>query len=136
MQKIPNKFTEIFEGDLSNPIFIKPPDSTKWEVYCIKQNGEVWFEKGWKEFAQSYSLDYGNMVVFKYAGTSQLDVIILGQSALEIDYTENLDQSDDGELVSDQNARQKLPLLSPRPHKKMRSMDFINFLFLLIDIVC
>ncbi|XP_061364740.1 B3 domain-containing transcription factor VRN1-like [Gastrolobium bilobum] len=104
--KIPNMFTRRYGGGLSNPVFVKPPDGTEWKVYWTKQNGEIWFEKGWKEFAEKYCLDNGYLVVFKYEGTSQFDVVILDQSALEIDYP--------------QKARQKSPLFSPRPHKKMR----------------
>ncbi|TKY50756.1 B3 domain-containing transcription factor VRN1 [Spatholobus suberectus] len=101
--QIPNKFTKRYGGGLSNPLFIKPPDGTEWKVHWTKQNGEVWFEKGWKEFVENYSLDHGHLVFFKYGGTSQVDVLILEQSALEIDYpscdapeeNDNLEQSDD-----------------------------------------
>jgi len=58
----------------------------EWKVNWTKQNGEVWFEKGWKEFVEHYSLDQGRLIFFKYEGTSQIDVLILDQSALEIDY--------------------------------------------------
>ncbi|XP_028220427.1 B3 domain-containing protein REM16-like [Glycine soja] len=55
--KIPNKFTSKYGGGLPNPVFIKPLDGTQWKVNWTKQNG-----------------------------TSQIDVLILDQSALEIDY--------------------------------------------------
>ena len=125
-------------------MFVKPPDGTQWKVYWTKQNGEVWFEKGWKEFTENYSLDHGYLVVFKYEGTSQFDVIILEESALEIDYPSydtgdekgNHDQSDDEsvkileESPPHQKARQRLPLFSPQPHKKMRGKDFIICFFI------
>ncbi|KAK7280571.1 hypothetical protein RJT34_25635 [Clitoria ternatea] len=84
--KIPNKFTSIYGGGLSNPVFIKPPDGTEWGVYWTKHNDEVWLEKGWKEFVENYSLDQGHVVVFKYKGTSHMDVLILDQTSLEINY--------------------------------------------------
>ncbi|KAK7280570.1 hypothetical protein RJT34_25634 [Clitoria ternatea] len=97
--KIPDKFTRRYGGGLPNPVLIKPPDGTEWEMHWTKRNGEVWFEKGWKEFVENYSLDHGHLVVFKYNGTSQIDVIMLHQDALEIDYpfdvNDNTDQSDD-----------------------------------------
>ncbi|KHN37403.1 B3 domain-containing transcription factor VRN1 [Glycine soja] len=58
----------------------------EWKVNWTKQNGEVWFEKGWKEFVEHYSLDQGRLIFFKYEGTSQIDILILDQSALKIDY--------------------------------------------------
>ena len=124
-------------------MFVKPPDGTLWKVYWTKQNGEVWFEKGWKEFTENYSVDHGYLVLFKYEGTSQFDVIILEDSALEIDYPSydtsdekgNQDHSDDEsvkiltKIPAYCNARKRLPLFSPQPHKKMRGMDFIVFFF-------
>ncbi|KAJ1436294.1 DNA-binding barrel domain superfamily [Sesbania bispinosa] len=134
--KIPNKFTKRHEGGFSNPVFIKPPDGTEWEVYWTKQNDEIWFEKGWKEFAENYSLNHGHLVLFKYEGTSQFDVLILDQSAVEIDYPsndtpvedDNLDHHSDDESIRilegippNLKARPKSPLSSPQSHKKMRN---------------
>lgn len=85
MQKIPNKFTRRYGGGLSNPVFLRPPDSKEWEVHWTKENGEVWFQKGWKEFVEYYSLEHGHFVLFKYNGTSLIDVLILDRSAIEID---------------------------------------------------
>ncbi|XP_058783946.1 B3 domain-containing transcription factor VRN1-like, partial [Vicia villosa] len=90
-------------------------------------NGEIWFQKGWKTFTQNYSLQHGCLVVFKYKkGSSELDVIILGLHAVEIDYDDNLDDSDDesveilNEWLNRKKLRQKSPLISLRPHKKVR----------------
>ncbi|TKY50757.1 B3 domain-containing transcription factor VRN1 [Spatholobus suberectus] len=98
--KTPNKFVRKYGDGLPNPVFMKPPDGTEWEVYWAKQDGEVWLEKGWKEFVVHYSLDEGHLIFFKYEGTSKIDVLILDpKSALEIDYPscaekDNLDNSD------------------------------------------
>ncbi|XP_057426584.1 B3 domain-containing transcription factor VRN1-like [Lotus japonicus] len=132
--KLPKKFTERYGDGLSNPVFLKPRDGTEWIVYWKKQNGEVWFHKGWKEFAQNYSIDHGHLMVFEYEGTSHFDVLILDQSALEIDYPscggekDKLDgQSDDDKSVvildewPAQKPKQESLLLSLPPHKKMRA---------------
>ncbi|XP_058782153.1 B3 domain-containing transcription factor VRN1-like [Vicia villosa] len=132
--KIPNKFTRSHGAGLPNPVMMKPPDGTKWKVFWKNINGEIWFQKGWSIFTQNYSLQHGCLVVFKYykEGSSELDVIILDQHAVEIDYDsscdtfndedENLDHIDDEsvEILNDKKARQKSPLVSPRPHKKVR----------------
>lgn len=159
MQKIPNKFTRRYGVGLSNPVFLKPPDGTKWKVYYKKRNGhEVWLEKGWKEFAENYSLKYGCLVLFKYddEGTSSnFDVLILDHNAVEIDYpccdtdtikdeNNNVDESDDDESLQtldewpDQKgkgkakSRQRPPLSSSRPGKKIGGIcvDF-SFSYLL-----
>ncbi|XP_057734780.1 putative B3 domain-containing protein Os03g0621600 [Arachis stenosperma] len=86
--KIPDKFALKYGSGLSNPVFLKPPDGIRWKVCLRKKNDQVWFEKGWKEFTQKYSLDHGCLVLFKYEGTtSQFDVIIIDDDALEIDYS-------------------------------------------------
>ncbi|CAI8596788.1 unnamed protein product [Vicia faba] len=135
--KIPNKFTRSHGVGLPNPMFIKPPDGTKWKVFWKNINGEICFEKGWNIFTQNYSLQHGCLVVFKYKeGTSELDVVILGQNALEIDYddslcdildeSDNVDDSDNesdeimNEWLNGKKARQKSPLVSPKAHKKVR----------------
>ncbi|TKY50758.1 B3 domain-containing protein [Spatholobus suberectus] len=118
--KIPNKFVRKYGDGLPNPLFMKPPDGTEWEVYWAKQNGEVWFEKGWKEFVEHYSLDQGHLVFFKYEGISKIDVFILDQSAIEIDYPscdtcdekDNLDHSDD----------ESVKILDERPDEKPKQM--------------
>jgi len=122
-----------------------PPDGTKWKVYWKKINGEIWFEKGWKYFTENYSLGHGSLVVFEYKGTSKFDVHILGQNAVEIDYSscdtdeenDNVDHSDNDESVeildewlNRKKARQRSPIVSPRPHKKVRGLVwFLDFLF-------
>jgi hypothetical protein len=136
-QKMPSKFTKRYGAALSNPMLLKPPDGTEWKMFWTKENGDVWFKKGWKEFAENYSLDEGYLVVFEYEGTSHFDVVILDQSALEIDYPscDKVDQSDDEKSVEileecpDQKPKQKSPLHSPPPHKKMRGIDFIFYYF-------
>jgi hypothetical protein len=139
---------------LSNPVLIKPPDGTKWEVYWKNINGEIWFEKGWKDFTQNYSLQQGCLVVFEYKeGTSKFDVLILGQNAVEIgcdpssdtDDDENdnvgdsddesveiLDEKDNVDHSDDESVMILDELSSPRPHKKVRGMYGFHFLFLCI----
>ncbi|CAJ1977584.1 unnamed protein product [Sphenostylis stenocarpa] len=85
--KLPNKFTRRYGGGLSNPVSLKSPDIKEWVVHWTKENGDIWLEKGWKEFVENYSLVRGHLVLFKYAGTSNIDVLILDQSGLELDYS-------------------------------------------------
>ncbi|CAK8565813.1 unnamed protein product [Lathyrus sativus] len=131
--KIPNKFTRSHGAGLPNPVTIKPPDGTKWKVIWRNINGEVWFQEGWKNFTQNYSLRHGCLVVFKYKeGTSVLDVVIIGHNGVEIDYDSscdnfvNLDHSDDEsvEILNEwhfpKKAKQRSTLASTRPLKKVK----------------
>jgi hypothetical protein len=116
-------------------VLINPPDGTKWKVYWKKVNGEIWFQKGWKIFTQNYSLGHGSLVLFKYKkeGTSNFNVLILGQNAMEIDYVpschtyndesiEILDEKDNVDHSDDESVMILDELSSPRPHKRVRGM--------------
>jgi hypothetical protein len=64
-----------------------------------------------------------------YKGTSKFDVLILGQNAVEINY----DQSVEVEILDEwpnHKTKKRLPLVSPRPLKKVRGINFIMFLLL------
>ncbi|MED6219245.1 hypothetical protein PIB30_034064 [Stylosanthes scabra] len=87
--KVPKKFSKKYGDDLPNPVYLKPPDGNEWKIDWTKQDGEVLFEKGWKEFAKYYSLDNGHLLWFEYNGTSEIKVHILDPSCLEIDYPSN-----------------------------------------------
>ncbi|KAK7280572.1 hypothetical protein RJT34_25636 [Clitoria ternatea] len=120
--KIPNKFTRRYGSGLPNPVFIKPPDGTEWEVHWTKRNGEVWFEKGWKEFVENYPLDHGHLVVFKYEGTSQMDVLILDQSSTEIDYPFSDTNDENDNLDPNQSDDNSVTILDEWPNQKARKM--------------
>nr|KYP34932.1 B3 domain-containing protein At3g18960 family [Cajanus cajan] len=85
LQKIPNRFTREYGGNLSNAVFLKPPDGIKWGIYWTKHDADIWFQKGWKEFATYYSLSHGH-VLFKYQETCHLKVHIFDRSSLEVSY--------------------------------------------------
>ncbi|KAE9605233.1 putative transcription factor B3-Domain family [Lupinus albus] len=132
--KIPNKFTRKYGVGLSNPVLLKPPDGTEWKVYWTKHVADIWFQKGWKEFATYYSLDYGHLLLFKYEETSHFNVHIFDMSTLEINYPfhctqhekNNLEHiiDDSVEIFDDlapcKKTRLKSPMSFPQPYKKLR----------------
>ncbi|KAF7808621.1 B3 domain-containing transcription factor VRN1 [Senna tora] len=89
--QVPNNFMKKYGGDMPNPLFLKPPDGTLWEIFWEKyDDGEVWFEKGWKEVAEHYSLQHGHLVVFKYEkGTCHI-----GKKKKTEDNQQKMDQED------------------------------------------
>ncbi|KAJ7961889.1 B3 domain-containing protein [Quillaja saponaria] len=78
-----------YGADLSNLVFLKVPNGEEWKVKLTKEDEEVWFQNGWKEFAEHYSLAHGHLLVFRYEKTSYFHVHIFDVSALEIDYPDN-----------------------------------------------
>ena len=77
---------KIHGEGLSETVYLKLPNGEKWKVKLEKQDGKIWFHKGWKEFVDCYSLSHGHLLVFKYEGTSYFEVLIFDTSTLEIDY--------------------------------------------------
>ncbi|OIW01860.1 hypothetical protein TanjilG_07155 [Lupinus angustifolius] len=115
---IPNNFTRRFGGVLPNPLFFKPPDGTEWKVYWIENDGKIWFQKGWKDFATYYSLDYGHLVVFEYQESSHFEVHIFDMSALEVEYPFHNQISN---VESDENLNEESPLKKKRMKAPMLS---------------
>ena len=71
---------------LSKSVILKLPNGEEWKLNLAKRNGEVWFGKGWKEFANYYSLAHGHLLVFRYETPSCFQVLIFNPSALEMNY--------------------------------------------------
>ncbi|XP_030940253.1 B3 domain-containing transcription factor VRN1-like [Quercus lobata] len=67
--------------------FLTIPNGRKWKVKLTQHAGGVWFQNGWSEFASSYGVAVGHLLVFKYKGNSHFDVLIFDATATEIDYT-------------------------------------------------
>ncbi|KAI4299741.1 hypothetical protein L6164_033171 [Bauhinia variegata] len=86
---IPSTFVREYGEVLPNTVFLKLPNGAEWEINVAKRGDQVWFEKGWKEFAESHSLGHGHFLVFSYGGTSCFEVLILAKCGLEIDYLLN-----------------------------------------------
>jgi len=87
LQRIPDKFVQKFGVDLSDMAFLTIPNGRKWKVKLTQHAGGVWFQNGWSEFASSHGVAVGHLLVFKYEGNSQFDVLIFDATATEIDYT-------------------------------------------------
>ncbi|XP_057445202.1 B3 domain-containing transcription factor VRN1-like isoform X1 [Lotus japonicus] len=133
--RIPNNFTKRYGGDMSNPMFLKPPDGTEWQICHSKTDGDVWFQNGWKDFAKYYSLDHGHMVLFEYKDSSHFGVHIFDKSTLEIRYPshENQDEEHNPDQIDDDSVeildkippckktKLKSPMSCPKPRKKLRT---------------
>ncbi|RDX75558.1 B3 domain-containing transcription factor VRN1, partial [Mucuna pruriens] len=135
LQKLPKNFSRQYGDGMSNPVFLKLPDGAEWKIYWTKHDGEIWFQRGWKDFATHYSLDHGHLLFFEYEGTSHFVVHIFDNSSVEVDYPshgthdgkDNLVQiSDDSVEVLDEQfscpkTRMKCRVSSLQPCKKMKN---------------
>ncbi|KAK7256215.1 hypothetical protein RIF29_29653 [Crotalaria pallida] len=83
---MPGMFVEKYGEGLPKIVFLKPSNGVEWKVNLVKHDGGIWFQEGWKEFAEYHSLAEGYIVVFRYEKASNFQVLIFDLSALEIDY--------------------------------------------------
>ena len=66
--------------------FLTIPNGTKWTVKLTKRDGEVWFQNGWREFANCHALIVGSLLVFRYEGNLGFSILIFDATATEIEY--------------------------------------------------
>ncbi|WVY96612.1 hypothetical protein V8G54_028763 [Vigna mungo] len=84
--RIPRSFVSKYWQDISNPLHLLLPKGVKWEVKWRKVGADIWLIDKWKKFAEFYSLDENDILMFKYVGMSLFEVVILLQTGLEIMY--------------------------------------------------
>ncbi|PRQ20354.1 putative transcription factor B3-Domain family [Rosa chinensis] len=133
---IPEDFVSKYGKDLSNSVTFRLPYGSEWEVGLTRYNGEVWFDKGWPDFSNFYSLGYNDLLVFGYEGKSRFQVSIFDKSTIEIEYPvkvpniEESDEHDDSsvEILEDfplylRKARETSRLPSSLPRVKDRTIS-------------
>ena len=102
--------------------FLTLPNGAKWEVGLTKHEGEVWLQKGWREFAEYYSLKLGYLVVFRYEENSHFHVLIFDPSATEIDYpSKSSNGHEEGQCDEEDTDESDTSLLPRRKRMKTTS---------------
>ncbi|KAK7310207.1 hypothetical protein RJT34_07564 [Clitoria ternatea] len=87
--KVPRSFTRRNWDGMLNPVSLRLPNGTEWNVYWVVIDGDVWFRNGWQEFSKYSCLDVSYFLMFRYDGNSRFNVIICDKSGLEINYPSN-----------------------------------------------
>lgn len=86
-----------FGDELSDFANIIVPNGCAWKVRLTKDQKGIWFDDGWQNFVDHYSINSGYFLVFGYRGFSNFSIVILDVSASEIEYPQNDDGSIYGE---------------------------------------
>ncbi|MBA0734961.1 hypothetical protein Gogos_018848, partial [Gossypium gossypioides] len=139
-QGIPRTFVKNHGNSMSSPAMLSVPSGEVWKLELTKCNGKIWFENGWLEFSNHYSLDFGHLLVFRYDGNSNFHVVIFDRTATEILYPytrynhihrrSNIDKSKDddstqnlGDISTSRKLREKSQMPCPQPCKMMHSTN-------------
>ncbi|KAG2315892.1 hypothetical protein Bca4012_066741 [Brassica carinata] len=85
--RVPDKFVSKFKDELSVAVALTVPDGHVWRVGLRKaDNNKIWFQDGWQEFVDRYSIRIGYLLIFRYEGNSAFSVCIYNLSHSEINY--------------------------------------------------
>ncbi|XP_059639691.1 putative B3 domain-containing protein Os03g0621600 [Cornus florida] len=76
--QIPPAFVEHFNGVLPSKSIIRSHARRSWRVEVREVDKNVYFGKGWHEFVEDNSLEFGDFLVFCYGGDSIFFVKVYG----------------------------------------------------------
>uniref|UniRef100_A0A0R0EK95 TF-B3 domain-containing protein n=1 Tax=Glycine max TaxID=3847 RepID=A0A0R0EK95_SOYBN len=125
---IPNKYVDKYGEGLPNSLFLKTPNGTEWNFNLKKRDGKIWFQKGWKEFAEYHSLAHGHLLVFRRHRTSHFQVHIFDLSALEIHYPSKGREGKMSPNHQGNNPRNEENLEYHKPGQKRKDNTSLKFL--------
>ncbi|XP_056163625.1 B3 domain-containing transcription factor VRN1-like isoform X1 [Syzygium oleosum] len=85
--EIPKRFLQRHGRNLPDSVYLKVPSSTTvWPVELEWSDGMARLAQGWQKFTDYYSIDFGQVLVFRYEPSSVFHVVIFDTSASEIEY--------------------------------------------------
>ncbi|KAM3710511.1 hypothetical protein ACJW31_01G035100 [Castanea mollissima] len=73
---IPKKFVDNLKKKLPQSVTLKGPSGLTWDVELKTIDDTLFFNHGWQEFVKDHSLEETDLLVFRYNGWSQFDVLI------------------------------------------------------------
>lgn len=85
-QRIPTGFIRKHGLNLPDEVTLKVPSGSIRHIKLVQFDGNTWLDKGWAEFRDFYSIQFGHVLVFEYDGESHFDVSILDMTTVEIEY--------------------------------------------------
>ncbi|XP_023538425.1 B3 domain-containing protein REM16-like [Cucurbita pepo subsp. pepo] len=73
---LPNKFVNNLKKKLPSTVTLKGPSGATWDVGLSANDDKLYFKHGWQEFVKAHSLEQNDLLVFRYNGASQFDVLV------------------------------------------------------------
>ncbi|KAI3669874.1 hypothetical protein L6452_41333 [Arctium lappa] len=78
--RIPPAFVKYFKEYLPLKFVLVTSAKKSWEVDMNKVDDDVYFKRGWEEFVQDNSLEFGDFLIFYYNGGSKFYVSVYGNN--------------------------------------------------------
>ncbi|KAJ9152914.1 hypothetical protein P3X46_026422 [Hevea brasiliensis] len=83
---LPLMFVRKYGDELSDVAKLIASNGLIWEVGLTKGEMIIWFDDGWHEFVEYYSVRNGWLLIFNYIGMSNFHVSIFDEYVFEIGY--------------------------------------------------
>ncbi|KAI5665867.1 hypothetical protein M9H77_15720 [Catharanthus roseus] len=119
--KIPVAFMTKYGRKLKGSVLLKVPNGGSWRIELAHHGERTLLQKGWKEFADFYSIETRFFLVFKYLGNSQLRVLIFDINGVEIEYPshENSSSEEESEIIlSNEDEEISVEILQSYPRNR------------------
>ncbi|KAJ3674365.1 hypothetical protein LUZ60_004981 [Juncus effusus] len=80
---LPEQLTTQFAPLIDQFIELKLPNGASWRVGLVKCGSKLALQDGWFEFARQNSISQNDLLVFKFKGGSEFEVVIFDSDGLE-----------------------------------------------------
>ncbi|MCD9645671.1 hypothetical protein HAX54_034735, partial [Datura stramonium] len=107
---IPQKFAKNLRAKLKDYVSLKGPSGATWSVGLIGNEDSLFLKRGWKEFVDAHSLVGGDLLIFKYNGNSQFDVLVFDRrSSCEKEAAYFVKKCEHADVASDSRTKRPTP---------------------------
>uniref|UniRef100_A0A8R7UMY3 TF-B3 domain-containing protein n=2 Tax=Triticum urartu TaxID=4572 RepID=A0A8R7UMY3_TRIUA len=80
---IPKEFVQCFKGEFPGEMILETQNRCSYEIGVAKNNENLVLIVGWDNFVETFGLEMGDAMLFRYNGNSQFNVIIFDESGCE-----------------------------------------------------
>jgi hypothetical protein len=83
LQIIPEEFVKRFKGEIPGKITLETKNHCSYIIGVTKQQEKLVLTAGWGNFVETFALQMGDTIVFRYNGNSKFSVIIFDNLGCE-----------------------------------------------------
>ncbi|KAK2968949.1 hypothetical protein RJ640_029756 [Escallonia rubra] len=82
-ERVPLSFLKHMSDETSRSVSLMGPSGNTWEVNLMKNNENLFFNKGWSTFLKDHFAELWDFFVFKYDGNSHFTVKVFDKTGCE-----------------------------------------------------
>ncbi|KAI4316760.1 hypothetical protein L6164_024708 [Bauhinia variegata] len=78
---LPRRFSDSLKKKLPGKVTIRGPGGAVWSIGLTTRDDTLFFTHGWQQFVKDHKLEENDLLVFKFNGESQFDVLIFDRES-------------------------------------------------------